>query len=328
MADGVDGSSSPFHQGESEVQRRVGIAEKMHERGKISIRNEMRDQHREFFAGLEYVFVGSSDQTGWPTASVLFGARGFVSSPDPGRLRISARPKPYDLLAENLSIGANLGVLGIDLTNRRRNRVNGTVVTIDEHGFELTVTQSFGNCPQYIHTRDIRSTQNAANLFSPEVAETFESLNDKTKDFIGRSSTFFVASCARTGDGASFDCDVSHRGGKPGFIGVGENQITIPDFSGNLFFNTIGNFVLNPKAGLIFPDFATGDVLLLHGTIELLWEDRLISAVRGAERAWRLHVVRGRKIGAAAVPLVGEMVEYSPRVSSTGTWRDANQCSG
>lgn len=316
-----DGSSSPFHQGEIDAQRRVGVAERMNDRGKVFIRTSMPDQHREFFAGLEYILVGSSDQMGWPTPSILFGSRGFVSSSDPEHLRIASLPKFFDALGAHLSAGANLGVLGIDLTNRRRNRINGTVVALDESGFELAVVQSYGNCPQYIHTRDVHPTQNAMPDYvrSAEV-ESFEVLDEEARDLVSRSATFFVASCSPTKDGTSFDCDVSHRGGKPGFIDVVDNEITIPDFAGNSFFNTLGNFVLNPKAGLIFVNFVTGDTLLLQGTVELLWDDPSIRAFKGAERAWRLHVVRGRKVRSAAVPLIGEVVEYSPKALSTGTW--------
>ncbi|UFW88447.1 pyridoxamine 5'-phosphate oxidase family protein [Bradyrhizobium barranii] len=315
-------SSSPFHQGEIDVQRRVGVAERMNDRGRGLIRTKMPDQHREFFSGLEYIFVGSSDQTGWPNPSVLFGSRGFVSSPDPQRLRIASLPHSFDLLSANLSVGASLGVLGIDLTNRRRNRINGTVVAIDESGFELAVVQSFGNCPQYIHTRNVRPTKNRTpDCIGPFKVETFELLDEDTRQFVGRASTFFVASCALNKDGTSFECDVSHRGGKSGFIDVADNQITVPDFAGNSFFNTLGNFSLNPKAGLIFVDFVTGDILSLLGTIELLWDDQSIGAFKGAQRAWRLQVFHGRKVQAAASRLIGELVEYSPKVLSTGTWQ-------
>lgn len=314
-------SSSPFHQGEIDVQRRVGVADRMSERGKTSIRTWMPDQHREFFAGLEYLLIGSSDRAGWPIPSVLFGPRGFVSSPDPGRLRIGSLPKTFDLLGTNLSVGASLGVLGIDLTNRRRNRMNGTLITLDQTSFEVAVVQSFGNCPQYIHTRHISAAPSAApEQLGPGEVEAFAVLDDAARELIRQSATFFVASCAASDDGSSFDCDISHRGGKPGFIHVADNQITVPDFAGNSFFNTLGNFMSNPRAGLLFVDFVVGDVLILHGTIELLWNDPPIQGFKGAERAWRLHVTAGRRVRAAAIPLIGKVVEYSPRALTTGAW--------
>ena len=72
--------------------------------------------------------------------------------------------------------------------------------------------------------------------------------------------------------------DVSHRGGKPGFVRVGDDgTLTIPDFVGNFLFNTLGNLLLNPRAGLVIADFGTGDMLFLSGVTEIVWsgpEDR------------------------------------------------------
>ena len=52
-----------------------------------------------------------------------------------------------------LAHGIDIGLLGIELHSRRRNRMNGVVSAIDETGFEVQVKQSFGNCPQYIQSR-------------------------------------------------------------------------------------------------------------------------------------------------------------------------------
>ena len=58
--------------------------------------------------------------------------------------------------------------------------------------------------------------------------------------------------------------DVSHRGGKPGFVRIDDDKtLTFPDFSGNYHFNTMGNILLNPLAGLLFIDFEQGDLLYL-----------------------------------------------------------------
>jgi predicted pyridoxine 5'-phosphate oxidase superfamily flavin-nucleotide-binding protein len=101
---------------------------------------------------------------------------------------------------------------------------------------------------------------------------------------IAVADTFFVASYTDdTVDGRQVD--VSHRGGKAGFVRVGEDGVlTIPDFAGNLHFNTLGNFLLTPRAGLMFVDFATGDVLQLSGRAEVILESPEIAAFQGAER--------------------------------------------
>ena len=48
-----------------------------------------------------------------------------------------------------------------------------------------------------------------------------------------------------------------------------DGALTIPDFNGNLFFATLGNIVLNGKAGLLFVDFETGDMLQMTGEAEV-----------------------------------------------------------
>jgi predicted pyridoxine 5'-phosphate oxidase superfamily flavin-nucleotide-binding protein len=53
---------------------------------------------------------------------------------------------------------------------------------------------------------------------------------------------------------------VSHRGGRPGFVRIdGDDTLTVPDFNGNRFFNTLGNLAVHPRAGLLFIDFDNGD---------------------------------------------------------------------
>lgn len=66
--------------------------------------------------------------------------------------------------------------------------------------------------------------------------------------------------------------DVSHRGGPPGFVRLEGQTLTIPDYNGNRYFNTLGNLVSNPRAALLFVDFERGDVLHLQGTTEIVWD--------------------------------------------------------
>jgi Pyridoxamine 5'-phosphate oxidase len=53
-----------------------------------------------------------------------------------------------------------------------------------------------------------------------------------------------------------------------------DGVMTIPDFAGNLFFNTLGNFLVNPKGGLVFPDWETGGLLQLTGDVEVILRPR------------------------------------------------------
>jgi predicted pyridoxine 5'-phosphate oxidase superfamily flavin-nucleotide-binding protein len=130
----ADRNPSPWHRGEREVYRRLGISEEIEAIGGHNIRPFMPDQHRLFFAQLPFMLVGSVDRTGRPWASLLSGWPGFVQSPDPRLLHVAAIPAPGDPLVEALVPAGRVGMLGIELPTRRRNRVSGRIVAVDDKG--------------------------------------------------------------------------------------------------------------------------------------------------------------------------------------------------
>ena len=141
MDTAITRKDNPFHEGELAVQQRLGIAERMLGIGQRVVRTFMPEQHRQFYAQLPFVMVGSVDDQQRPWASVLVGEPGFIQSPDERQLSFAARPVPGDPLAEGLKPGAPLGFLGIELHTRRRNRVNGRVSQVREGGFTVEVEQ-------------------------------------------------------------------------------------------------------------------------------------------------------------------------------------------
>jgi predicted pyridoxine 5'-phosphate oxidase superfamily flavin-nucleotide-binding protein len=270
-----------FHPGEQAAHALAGVAEP-----RAAIRAWMPDQHRAFFGLLPVLPVATVDAQGAPVATILTGTPGFIASPDPNTLTIAAHPNPDDPAAPLLVPGAPVGLLGIDLATRRRNRANGTIRCIGPEGLVVSIEQSFGNCPQYIHTRFVR--QATAN---PGPIELLTGLDTGARSVIGLADTVFVASASGTGAGAMGGVDISHRGGGPGFIAVDGDTLTIPDFRGNHYFNTLGNILLNPRAALLFVDWPTGSLLHLSGRADIMWDDA--RDVAGAERLWRLHVTAG-----------------------------------
>ncbi|HEX3497787.1 MAG TPA: pyridoxamine 5'-phosphate oxidase family protein [Stellaceae bacterium] len=313
---------SPWHEGERRMQARVGTAERMARVGGRAIRAVMPDQHRQFFAQLPFLVVGSIDADDFPWASILSGPSCFARSPDPRSLVIASRPVPGDPLAKALTLDARLGILGIELPTRRRNRMNGRVTAIDESGFTVAVEQSFGNCPQYIQRRDY-ALPAAAERRSVAV-ESFTALDSAARALIAASDTCFVASFARGDDRSPrYGVDISHRGGRPGFIGIDDDgALVVPDYAGNGFFNTLGNLLVNPRAGLLFVDFASGDLLQVTGTTTIVWDGPLLTAFAGAERLWRLAPIQGRRLR-GALPLRLPLREFSPTLAGTGTWDEA-----
>jgi predicted pyridoxine 5'-phosphate oxidase superfamily flavin-nucleotide-binding protein len=315
--------ASPFHAGEQATQARAGVRERAERAGRRGIRGLMPDQHRVFFMQLPFLLVGSLDARDRPWASVLTGRPGFIDSPDPQILAIAAHPSDGDPLSRALAVGAPVGLLGIELETRRRNRMNGTVIAIGERGFAVHVDQSFGNCPQYIQARTPGFVDAGAAARAPR--QEAGRLSAEAEALVARADTFFIATAAptaRAGD-PSAGVDVSHRGGKPGFVRVsaenGRTVLTAPDFAGNSFFNTLGNIAANPRAGLIFIDFATGDVLQLTGTAEVVWDGAELAAFAGAQRLLRITVDEGAW---STVKLRWSAPEQAPQLAATGSWDD------
>lgn len=278
-------STWPFHRGELEAQARAGGGSQGG-----AIREQMPAQHRTFFEALPFVVVASTHHAA-PIATLWAGAPGFVTAPDPRTLQFAVALDPSDPASQAFIPGAPFGLLGIELATRRRNRANGKVTAAGAGGVVVAVDQSFGNCPQYIQPREIRSA--APGTASTEPFDRLDhNLDRDARAAIARADTFFVATSAHT-DERTGGVDVSHRGGPPGFVRVDGDVLTIPDFKGNRYFNTLGNLVDDPRAALVFVDFERGDVLHLQGTTEIQWDGAEVRALEGAERLWRFHVTHG-----------------------------------
>jgi hypothetical protein len=309
-----------WHAGERTAQEHAGTAQHMAEIGPQVIRNLMPDQHRAFFGQLPFIVAGALDAKGQPWASILSGLPGFISSPHPQRLEIAAAPVDGDPLADALRLGAPVGLLGIELPTRRRNRMNGYILAKDENGFAIEVEESFGNCPQYIQKRDYESFAQDAR----PAAESFDGLPADAAALIRRADTMFVATAAPTDDG-DYRVDASHRGGQPGFLGIdATGAIVVPDFRGNGFFQTIGNLTLYPKAGLLIPDFANGDLLQIAGDAEIVWEGPEVEAYQGAQRLWKVRPRHAQPSGhwlRGAFPLRFGAAELSPRSRMVGVYQ-------
>lgn len=311
-------SESPFHRGELAIQARLGVQPQMDKQGRRIIRDYLPDQHRQFFAQLPYVIVGTIDAADNLWASMLVGEPGFLSSPDPRTLQISAKPLFGDPLATTLADGMDIGLLGIELHTRRRNRLNGTITATHADGFAVQVQQSFGNCPQYIQARMFELGELDSTTHPPIYA--CSALTNVEQSMIAIADTFFIATAYQDPSaGLARGIDVSHRGGKPGFVRIDDPQtLTIPDFSGNNHFNTFGNLELNPRAGLLFIDFDRGSLLYLTGTAEVIWGAE-INTYAGAERLLRFHLGHGYRVE-GSLPLRWTAPEFSPFLAHTGSW--------
>lgn len=311
---------SPFHPGEQAVQRRVGLRDRVECAGRQGIRDHLLEQHRIFFAQLPFVVLGAIDTQGLPWATLLVGDPGFTQSPDPWTLRIQVELLPDDPLCNALPAGAEVGLLGIELQTRRRNRMNGQIAWRDKREMLVAVERSFGNCPKYIQKRDFQRVTLPTQLPAPEQGNR---LDDEAVLQISSADTFFIAThvpASRDEPVNQYGADVSHRGGAPGFVRIDDAKTLLwPDFTGNSHFNTLGNLQIRPQAGLLFPDFVTGDLLYLTGEAEVIWDGKAVAAFAGAERLVRFHIKKMLRLR-ERFALRWTLQEVSPSLHGMDAW--------
>ncbi len=319
-------TTSPFHQGEQAIQSRLGVHSRMDAPGRRAIRDYLTEQHQQFFAQLPYAILGTVDAAGCPWAAFLPGKPGFVTAIDEYHLQINSPLVGSDPLATQITNGSDIGVLGIELHTRRRNRLSGIVTKVGEDSIQILVKQSYGNCPQYIQARVLELADTDRSSSNATVSKQFQVFDRVAQSTIEQADTCFITTAYL--EEATGGVDVSHRGGKPGFVRVDDDQtLTIPDFAGNNYFNTFGNLEFNDRAGLLFLDFNSpkgtlrerGDLLYLTGRAKVIWEGAEISDYPGAQRLLRFHLDRGYRVD-GSLNFRWSAPEFSPFLAHTGPW--------
>jgi predicted pyridoxine 5'-phosphate oxidase superfamily flavin-nucleotide-binding protein len=195
--------------------------------------------------------------------SPLSAPPGFLHG-DGDILQILAAPREGDPL-HRMPIGQQVGLISIDFAARRRMRINGTLVQDGDTGMRVHVDQAYGDCPQYIHRRDVNAYVVAT---APSAdARRATSLAPADQAMIAASDTFFLGTTHPTRGS-----DASHRGGPAGFVQVDSpSRLWWPDYPGNNMFNSFGNLAVDPETALLFLDFTSGRTLQLTGTAAIEW---------------------------------------------------------
>ncbi|MBV7536849.1 pyridoxamine 5'-phosphate oxidase family protein [Duganella sp. sic0402] len=279
---------SSFHPGEREAQRLAGETA-IADRNIVVLSDRVIAGARPFIAKQFMAVLGSVDAQGKVWASLLFGKPGFLHTEDGSSIIIDVPDKERDHsdpLWNNLASNQDLGMLFIELGSRRRYRVNGMLNRLDKRGAEVAIREAYPNCPKYIQRRQLRAL---GEPLLPVQTAHGTVLRGTVENLIQQADTLFLASRH-----ASSGADASHRGGKPGFIHqVDDSTLRIPDYDGNSLFNTLGNFHIDPHAGLCIPDFANGQLLQLTGTAKVLWhQDDPHNETGGTKRYWEFKVER------------------------------------
>ncbi len=250
------------------------------------IRREIPEAARAFAAAQRFVVLGAADAAGRVWATLLQGEPGFLSAPTEELLRIEARAPPGDPLAEALARETDVGLLVIHPATRRRMRVNGRAHPREPYGLEIATREVYSNCQKHIRPREVRLPHATGR---PPTLEHGGALTSAQAAWLSASDTLFIAS--RHPDAGA---DVSHRGGPPGFVRVSSpRRLVIPDYPGNMMFNTLGNLAADPRAGLLLVDFDVGATLQLTGRAAIHWAPATLGDFPGAERVVELEHRRG-----------------------------------
>ncbi|MFD1828375.1 pyridoxamine 5'-phosphate oxidase family protein [Streptomyces desertarenae] len=285
--------TGPYHRGEHEAQRRAGLREEAEVSGR-AIRDTVPPVAASFLTQQRLLVVGAADDRGDVWATVLTGPAGFLRAPDEHRLSIAARPAPEDPLAAALERPVHLGMLAIEAATRRRMRMNGTARPQGD-GLLVDLDQVVANCPKYIQKRTPPEADAAPPQAGTPQARRSDRLDDGQQRFLTGADTFFIATADEHGR-----ADASHRGGNPGFLQVlSPTRLRWPDYTGNAMFLTLGNLLVNPRAGLVVPDYATGTTLHLTGTAQTVWD---AGETEGAALAGTGRLVEFTVTGVAELP--------------------------
>ncbi len=258
--------SDIFHQGELEVQQKTGEVLTATSNSRI-ISDTIPNRVDSFIDDQTMAIVSSIDDTNNIWVSVLSGKTGFTTVLHPNVIsfdRTKILSTQSDIFYKNIKEKKEFGSLFIELSTRRRFRINGTA-KIDKKTIEVLIQESYANCPKYIQQRVL----NLPNHFEPlnTAIRKGITLNPSIKDWIKQADTFFIGS--KSNDNK---LDASHRGGNKGFIEITANTLKIPDYKGNSMYNTLGNIHQTSKAGILFIDFEKGNTLQLTGTSSILFD--------------------------------------------------------
>ena len=299
-------TSNVFHEGELAVQQRAGATAQGQNSGRM-ISDKIIPGAIKFVRKQPFIVVGSVDEAGNVWASIVVGQNGFMVA-DAKSLDIDvtqAQRIDADPIWSNVLNDSQVGLLVIDLRSRARLRVNGRATFKSKDQLHVAVQQAYPNCPQYIQRRNYRP-----QIFERLSTEstTGESPTQAHEALLAKADTLFIA----TQHPAS-GIDASHRGGNPGFIQqISPTRLRVPDYAGNGIFNTLGNVSVNPRAGLIIPDFELGRTLQLTGRATVLWDiDDPRNVTGGTGRYWEFEIERWVQIE-NALPGAIEFLDYSP----------------
>jgi len=316
------------HVGELAVQRRRGVPSGLAATIVGAIHDDMPPALIDFYRSLTFLPLGTLDERGRPWVTLL--ARPETSAPSRDRLRIRARVNPDDPFVVGVRASREprpFAGVAIDFATRMRVKVAGVIdrATLDplDHTLtlELSANEHMGNCPKYITVRRLRPKRRA-----PSTRALGAHLSHAERSLLDRASTAFIATRHVDDDPRESDMGLNHRGGPHGFLRYFEDErgghLVLPDYSGNRFYQSLGNVETDAVMGVAVPDFTSGAMLQITGRARNLFDAEASALMPGATLVTVVSLDEAYVTsGALDLELVGpeELSPYNPPVRPLAT---------
>ncbi|KAL5318570.1 hypothetical protein ACEPPN_013632 [Leptodophora sp. 'Broadleaf-Isolate-01'] len=275
------------------------------------------------------IALGTLDDEGRPWTTLWGGEAGFSRAIAQGIIGVKTTvDREYDPVVKVLlgdkadgevvqvqGTGKMVSGLTINLETRKRVKLYGrmvagalaaTEVGIGEVQLVVKIEQSLGNCPKYLNKKQI-----VPHIPQPKLVSSDLQLTQAAVELLAKADLFFISSSNHESD---MDCNI--RGGSPGFIRIlsnaeGEVTLVYPEYSGNRLYQTLGNLRTTPRAGLVVPDFETGDALYITGTTEILVGKDAAEVISHTNLAVKIKV-EATKFISDSLAFRGHNGEFSP----------------
>lgn len=315
------------HEGELHVQRMRNAPADQSSYISGAINDEMSHQHVDYYRQLQFLPISALDTSGTPWVTILCNPT--ITAPKDELLLVTARVNPVDpfVVAVCASEGRPIQFAGVGIDFRRRSRVkiagtvdSATVTTVSEGeqylNIALQTNEHMGNCPKYITIRQLRPLPR-----TPTTASFQKHLPTQALELLEKASTIFISTRHHDQDERESDMGCNHRGGPKGFVRYFEDEngghLVLPDYSGNRFYQSLGNVETDPVMGLAIPDFTTGDLLQVSGRARNLFNEQAEKIMPGATLITLVSVDSAILTrGALDLELVGheQMSPYNPKL--------------
>ncbi|MEM7543442.1 MAG: pyridoxamine 5'-phosphate oxidase family protein [Pseudomonadota bacterium] len=250
-----------FHEGEIACQSEAGVDTQAYERlVSRHFTHAVRHSDVAMIAQNTFSVAATIDEQGRPWVSPLVAqSKPLFEIRGAKVIDVSAADIAGDPLVNNIRGSSKLGVLFLDLANRRRAKSMGSAQANGSGSIEYHIERYFGLCPKYIFRRR-HSLGQTPNETSAQRSFEDNRLSEENRTQLAEADTVFLGSYSQHGP------DATLRGGPRGFISTTDHKtLNIPDYLGNGMFNTLGNLRLDNRLALMNISFRTGETILITG---------------------------------------------------------------